>query len=81
MHPKMLKAMKAKRKRAVDPDAPPRPNLLTHDKKLRDMTTTAEKAMRDIVDLHDRVRKLERKLSSQTDYLNMVHTRLSRKNS
>ena len=29
--------MKVKKKRAVDPNAPPRPNLLSQDKKLRDL--------------------------------------------
>ncbi len=29
---------KPKKKRAVDPNAPPRPNLLSHDKKLREQT-------------------------------------------
>ena len=28
---------KARKKRAVDPNAPPRPNLLSQDKKIRDM--------------------------------------------
>jgi hypothetical protein len=30
------KQFKVKKKRAVDPNAPPRPNLLSHDKKLRE---------------------------------------------
>ena len=34
-NPKMFKQ---KKKRAVDPNAPPRPNLLSHDKKLREQT-------------------------------------------
>ena len=29
---------KPKKKRAVDPNAPPRPNLMSHDKKLREQT-------------------------------------------
>ena len=32
----IFKAMKAKKKRAVDPNAPPRPNLMTHQVKIRD---------------------------------------------
>jgi peptidoglycan hydrolase CwlO-like protein len=35
---KMFKTMKVKKKRAVDPNAPPRPNLLSQDKKLRETT-------------------------------------------
>jgi hypothetical protein len=34
----MLKAMRGPKKRAVDPNAPPRPNLLSHDKVIRGMT-------------------------------------------
>jgi hypothetical protein len=32
----IFKAMRVKKKRAVNPDAPPRPNLMTHDVKIRD---------------------------------------------
>jgi hypothetical protein len=41
---------KQKKKRAVDPDAPPRPNLLSQDKKLRETTEAFGK-------LHDMVAK------------------------
>jgi len=34
-NPKMFKQ---KKKREVDPNAPPRPNLMSHDKKLREQT-------------------------------------------
>ena len=34
---------KAKKKRPVDPNAPPRPNLLSHDKKLREQTMAFER--------------------------------------
>lgn len=33
---------KAKKKRVVDPNAPPRPNLLSQDKKLRETTQAFE---------------------------------------
>jgi len=39
---------KQKKKRAVDPNAPPRPNLMSHDKKLRE-TTEAFGRLHDIV--------------------------------
>jgi len=41
---------KKKKKRAVNPDAPPRPNLLSQDKKLRETTEAFGK-------LHDLVAK------------------------
>ena len=44
-NPKMFKQ---KKKRAVDPDAPPRPNLLSQDKKLRE-TTDAFGKLHDLV--------------------------------
>ena len=31
----LFKAMQPKKKRPVDPNAPPRPNLMTHDVKIR----------------------------------------------
>lgn len=45
MNPNMFKQ---KKKRAVDPNAPPRPNLLSQDKKLRETTEAFGK-------LHDMV--------------------------
>ena len=44
-NPKMFKQ---KKKRAVDPNAPPRPNLLSQDKKLRE-TTEAFGKLHDLV--------------------------------
>jgi hypothetical protein len=38
----IFKVMKAKKKRAVDPDAPPRPNLMTHEVKLRSAQETID---------------------------------------
>lgn len=40
------KQFKAKKKRAVDPNAPPRPNLLSHDKKLREQTEAMDRLLR-----------------------------------
>lgn len=72
----IFKSMKAKKKRAVDPNAPPRPNLLSHDKKLRDMTATHDMAMDTIRRLHDRVQRLESKLTHQTSYLQALHNKV-----
>jgi hypothetical protein len=37
---------KPKKKRAVDPNAPPRPNLMAHDKKLREQTEAFDRLLR-----------------------------------
>ena len=76
MNPKLLKAMKGRKKRAVDPNAPPRPNLLSHDKEIRGMKTTGELAMQHIMDLQNKVHQLERKLARQTSYLDALHQRV-----
>ena len=73
MHPKMLKAMKAKVKRPVDPNAPPRPNLLTHEKKIKEM---GQQHQNEIAELRQKVYNLERKLQRQTDYLDALHNRV-----
>jgi hypothetical protein len=70
MHPNMLKAMKAKKKRAVDPNAPPRPNLMSHDKQIREMGTAHAT---ELAELRNRVHALERKLRAQTNYLDALH--------
>jgi hypothetical protein len=69
----MLKAMRAKKKRAVDPNAPPRPNLLTHDKQIRDMDVAHRG---EIAELRKHVFDLERKLARQTNYLDALHQRV-----
>lgn len=56
---------KPKKKRVVDPNAPPRPNLLSQDKKLREQQTAFE-------ELQHRVRKQEEtimSLKTQLTYL------------
>ena len=37
---------KHKKKRPVDPNAPPRPNLMSHDKKLREQTEAVDRLLR-----------------------------------
>ena len=56
---------KKKKKRAVNPDAPPRPNLLSQDKKLRETTQAFAK-------LHDLVAKQQAALDDlQSKYNRM----------
>jgi hypothetical protein len=75
----IFKVMKAKKKRAVDPDAPPRPNLMTHEVKLRSAQETIDTQSQQLQILQHRVDSLERKLSAQTDYLAQLHQRIARR--
>jgi len=72
----IFRAMKAKKKRAVNPDAPPRPNLMTHDVKIRDQQNTVAMMQSEIHQLKDTVRSLQNKLNNQTAYLQAVHSKL-----
>ena len=56
---------KQKKKRAVDPNAPPRPNLLSQDKKLRETTEAFSK-------LHDMVARQQAAIDAlQSKYTSM----------
>jgi hypothetical protein len=72
MNPNFLKSMKQKKKRVMDPDIP-RPNLFTHDKEIRGIKTANDTTQQQIHHLQDQVRRLERKLRAQTDYLSALH--------
>jgi hypothetical protein len=72
----IFKAMKAKKKRAVDPNAPPRPNLMTHDVKIRDQQNAVVMLQSEIYQLKDTVRSLQNKLNNQTVYLQAVHQKI-----
>lgn len=72
----IFKAMKAKKKREVDPNAPPRPNLMTHDVKIRDQQTALSAMQSEIYQLKNTVRSLQNKLNNQTVYLQAVHNKI-----
>lgn len=74
----IFKAMKAKQKRAVDPNAPPRPNLMTHEVKLRSAQDTIQEQSQLITMLQIRVDHLETKLKRQSDYLSALHNDFAR---
>ena len=69
----MFDMYKAKKKRAVDPNAPPRPNLLSHEKVLKDTKVTLEQLQQENHQLRVRLDALESKLLNQTNYLNQLH--------
>ena len=61
-NPKMFKQ---KKKREVDPNAPPRPNLMSHDKTIRESQAAFNQ-------LEDRVRRQGEELARlKSDYTNM----------
>jgi hypothetical protein len=74
----IFKVMKAKKKRNVNPDIP-RPNLFTHEKKLKDMQAVNDTAIHTIQQLQARVQRLESKLTNQTTYLQALHSKLQNK--
>jgi TolA-binding protein len=78
MNPKMLKLMRAKKKRPVDPNAPPRPNLMSHDKVIRDQKATIGHMEERINILELRLAETESKLRYQTQYLSHLHNNLNR---
>ena len=74
----MFKVMKAKKKRPVDPNAPPRPNLLSQDKKLREQEQTMQDLHQEVSFLKDKLSSLEVKLRTQDNLLSQMLSRLIR---
>jgi len=74
----MFKVMKAKKKRPVDPNAPPRPNLLSQDKKLREQEQTMQDLRQEVSYLKDKLNSLETKLRTQDNLVSQVLSRLVR---
>lgn len=77
----MLRLMKAKKKRPVDPDAPPRPNLLSHEKVLKDQRQTVAQLQSHLSQLQAQVDSLTSKLHYQTKYLEQLHQQIFSRNS
>jgi predicted RNase H-like nuclease (RuvC/YqgF family) len=75
----MFDMYKTKKKRAVDPNAPPRPNLLSHEKVLKDTKVTIEQLQQENQQLQRRVEELEGKMTRQTTYLDQLHAFVTRK--
>lgn len=81
MNPAMLRLMKAKKKRPVDPNAPPRPNLLSHEKVLKDQRQTVAQMQSQLSQLQAQVDSLTSKLHYQTKYLEQLHQQIFSRNS
>ena len=69
----IFKAMQNKKKRPVDPNAPPRPNLMTHNVKIRTLEQTLQHMEEQLHLARLRVDELEGKLRRQGDYLQALH--------
>lgn len=69
----MFDMYRPKKKRPVDPNAPPRPNLLNHEKRLKDATVTLEQVQQENQELRRRLEAVESKLLNQNNYLNTLH--------
>lgn len=80
MNPAFLKLLKSKRKRPVDPNAPPRPTLLGQVKELRMTKEEQEKVALEVTVLRHRLEYVEAKnkrLESQLrDLENYVRNRI-----
>ena len=70
--------MKAKKKRPVDPNAPPRPNLMSHDKVIRDQKKVVDDMADRINYLERRLEQTESRLLRQTEYLSHLHNNVVR---
>jgi predicted RNase H-like nuclease (RuvC/YqgF family) len=68
-----FKAMQPKKKRATDPNAPPRPNLLNHEKRLKETVVTIDQVQAENQELRRRLDAVESKLLNQSNYLNTLH--------
>ena len=70
---------KQKKKRAVDPNAPPRPNLMSHDKKLREQTEAFDRLLRIVERQQDELESLRNKYNDMQQSVNQIINVLRRK--
>lgn len=75
----MFDMYRKKKPKVVDPNAPPRPNLLSHEKVLKDTKLTLEVLQQENRQMRQRIEALEAKLQNQTAYLNHLHQVISSK--
>jgi predicted RNase H-like nuclease (RuvC/YqgF family) len=75
----MFDMYRKKKPKVVDPNAPPRPNLLSHEKVLKDTKVTLEMLQQENRQMRQRIEALESKLQNQTAYFNYLHQALTSK--
>ena len=74
-NPKMFKQ---KKKRAVDPNAPPRPNLMSHDKTIRESKVEFDR-LRDLVNQQaDEITALKNKYNNMQSSVDRILSYLSK---
>lgn len=74
-NPKMFKQ---KKKREIDPNTPPRPNLLSHDKTIRESKVEFDR-LRDLVDRQaDEIASLKNKYNSMQSSVDKILSYLSK---
>ncbi len=74
-NPKMFKQ---KKKREVDPNAPPRPNLMSHDKTIRESKVEFDR-LRDLVDRQaDEITVLKNKYNNMQSSVDRILNYLSK---
>jgi uncharacterized coiled-coil protein SlyX len=61
----------------VDPNAPPRPNLMTHEVKLKEQKQDFQTLVNIVQQQEEKIRRLESKLNYQTNYLQTLHHKIS----
>ena len=72
------KQFKQKKKRAVDPNAPPRPNLLSQDKKLRETTQAFEELQNQFRQQSEEIASLKSKYFDMQSSINQILSYLRR---
>ena len=69
---------KKKKKRAVNPDAPPRPNLMSHDKKLREQTEAFDRLIRIVERQQTEIERLQSRYESMQNSIDRLVAYLGR---
>ena len=69
---------KQKKKRPVDPNAPPRPNLMSHDKKLREQTEAFDRLIRLVERQQDEIESLRNKYAQMQQSIDQIISVLRR---
>lgn len=70
---------KPKKKRAVDPNAPPRPNLLSQDKKLREQTEAVGRLVQIVQRQQEEIDRLKNEYRSMQASIEQLINTLRRK--
>jgi len=70
------KQFKVKKKRAVDPNAPPRPNLLSHEKRMKESQAAFEELYRKVHQQDEFIASLKTKLQFLENTVNYIVAKL-----